>query len=147
MIAQTRPGPAGRPLRKLSRTAVNFIVDIVLLLVFLALAWITTVLRFVFPAPTAAAGWTLWGWGYDRWSAFQFNVLCLFALTVLLHVMLHWSWVCGVVAARLPRRNGQPARQPDDGIRTLYGVGTLIAIANLLGLLLAAAALSIVPPP
>lgn len=129
----------------LSRTAVNFLVDCLLLLLFLTLVWTSVVVRFVFPTGTTASGWTLWGWGYDVWAAFQFNTICLLALAVLLHVMLHWSWVCGVVAARLPRANRKKAL-PDDGIRTIYGVATLIVIVNVLGLLLAAAALSIRPP-
>jgi hypothetical protein len=59
-----------------------------LLLLLCALGWVSATLQIVFPAPTAAAGWTLWGLSYDQWRDTQFVVLCLFALNVLLHVIL-----------------------------------------------------------
>lgn len=136
--------PARLP-RGLSRTAVNFLLDLFLLLVFLVLAWTAIVLRFVFPAGTAAAGWRLWGAGYDDWAAWQFVWTCVFALAVLVHLMLHWSWICGVVSSRLSRWRGATVRA-DEGTQTLYGVGLLIVIVNVLGLLIAAAALGIRPP-
>jgi hypothetical protein len=140
-----RPKPAKRPSFDLSRTAINFVLDTALLAVFLAIAWISVVLRFVFPAGTAAAGWRLWGRGFDDWSAAQFSLLCVLALGVLVHLMLHWSWVCGVVASRLSRWRGRPVRF-DEGTQTLYGVGLLIVAVNVVGLLIAAAALSIRMP-
>jgi hypothetical protein len=128
----------------MSRTIVNFWLDCLLLLLFLLLVWVSVVLRFVFPAATNASGWTLWGWTYLQWSGLQFVVLCLMVLAVLLHVMLHWSWVCGVVLTRLLPRRGKKSR--DDGSWTLYGVGLLIVILNLMGLAIAAAALMIQSP-
>jgi hypothetical protein len=140
-----RPKPAKRPSVDLSRTTVNFLLDTALLLVFLAIGWISVVLRFVFPPGTAATGWRLWGYGFDDWSAFQFSLLCVFALGVLVHLMLHWSWVCGVVASRLSRWRGHSVRL-DEGTQTLYGVGLLIVACNVVGFLIAAAALSMRMP-
>jgi hypothetical protein len=130
----------------MSRTIINFWLDCLLLLVFLLLVWISVVLRFVFPSPLASEGWTLWGWTYLQWSVLQFNVLCALVLGVLLHVMLHWSWVCGVVSTRLLRRRQGKKRKPDDGVWTLYGVGLMIVILNVMGLAIAAAALMIRNP-
>lgn len=132
--------------RRISRTVVNFLLDATLLVVLLILAWVTALLRFIFPRPTVSAGWSLWGLGYDDWSQFQFVVVCVFLLGVLVHLMLHWTWICSVVSTRWPRPTGRKAPRTDDGIQTLYGVGTLIAIVNIVGLLLAAAALTIVAP-
>lgn len=145
-----QPKPSARPAARRSgggwsRTGVNFLLDCALLVVFLKLAWISVVLRFVFPAGTAAAGWTLWGYGYDDWAAFQFGLLCVFALGILVHLMLHWSWVCGVLSNRLSRWRGEPLRL-DDGTQTLYGVGLLIVALNVVGLAIAAAALTIRMP-
>jgi hypothetical protein len=140
-----RPKAAKRPSLDLSRTTINFLLDTALLVAFLAIAWISVVLRFVFPAGTAAAGWRLWGYGFDDWSAFQFSLLCVFALGVLVHLMLHWSWVCGVVASRMSRWRGRSVRV-DEGTQTLYGVGLLIVAVNVVGLLIAAAALSVRMP-
>jgi hypothetical protein len=128
----------------MSRTALNFWLDSALLGLFLALVFTSVVAQFIFPPGTAAAGWKLWGGGYAQWRDVQFGTLCAFTLAVLLHLMLHWSWVCGVVASTL-KRNKKP--HLDDGVRTLYGVGALIVILNLLGLAVAAAALAIHGPP
>jgi len=143
--ADAPPPSRQRPTVAWSRTSVNFLLDLALLVAFLTLAWISVVLRFVFPAGTAAAGWTLWGRGFDDWSAVQFALLCTLALGVLLHLMLHWSWVCGVVASRFSRWRGKSIR-PDEGVQTLYGVGLLIVVVNVVGLLIAAAALTIQMP-
>jgi hypothetical protein len=128
----------------MSRTLLNFILDSLLLAAFGVLVWSAVVVRFVFPPGTSAAGWLLWGMSYDQWISLQFAMVAILALGVLIHVMLHWTWVCGVVAARLGR--GRKTKL-DDGTQTLYGVGLLIVIFNLLGLAIAAAALSIQPPP
>ncbi len=99
----------------MSRTMVNFVVDAFLLSITVSLLFITAVLRFVFPPPTAAAGWTLWGTGYDAWANAQFVLVSMIGLAILLHIMLHWSWVMGVVVTRLLGRpaRGQGGLDPD----------------------------------
>ena len=128
----------------MSRTVVNFLLDTALLVAFTSLVIAATTVRFVFPPFHEAKGWRLWGLGYDEWISVQFAALALLALGVLIHVMLHWSWVCGVVATRLSR---DKKVKLDAGTQTLYGVGLLIVVLNVIGLIVAAAALSIRPPP
>lgn len=129
----------------MSRTLLNLLLDVLLLGITVALVGATCVLRFVFPPATAAGGWALWGLGYDAWADVQFGILCAIALAVLVHVMLHWNWVCGVIATRLLGRRGE-ARRSDDGSQTLYGVALLVAMLLILGGLLLAAQASIRPP-
>lgn len=128
-------------MKKLSRTIVNFWLDCLLLVLFLTLSWSSVVLQFVFPPGVQADGWYLWGRDYGWWRQLQFGVLCALALAVLVHVMLHWSWVCGVVSSRVA---GTKSR--DDGSRTLWGVGLLILVINVVGLAVAVAALTIERP-
>ena len=130
---------------RLSKTDVNFCLDAFLLIVFLMLCWSTVVVRYVFPPATKSAGWTLWGINYLAWTDIQFFLLCVMAASVLLHVMLHWSWVCGVVSSRLGNRK-QAAVQQYNSSRTVWGVGLLIVIFNVLGLAIAIAAFSIRAP-
>lgn len=130
----------------MQRTLINFWLDLTLLILLLAGLWASFVIRFVFPPGTLADGWLLWGWTYDQWTDFRFLLICLFAMAVLVHVMLHWSWVCGVITSRLLRRRDGKRRNWDDGTRTLYGVGLLVILFNILGLAFAAAVLTVQGP-
>jgi len=130
-----------------NRTLINFWLDSLLLVVFLLLCWSSVLIRYVFPPATDSEGWLLWGLNYLAWTDIQFATLCVFVAAVLLHVMLHWTWVCGVVESWVRRRRGADAKaKPDTGNRTLWGVGLLIIIFNVLGLGIAVAALSIQGP-
>lgn len=130
-----------------NKTHINFWLDTFLLLAFLLQCWISVVIRYSFPAATLAQGWELWGLDYLVWIDIQFASLCGFAAAILLHVMLHWTWVCGVIENWLRKRRGTPAAaKADTGSRTLWGVGLLIVILNVLGFGIAVAALSVQGP-
>ena len=130
---------------RVSKTIVNFAVDASLLVLVLSLLFTAAVLRFVFPVPSASAGWTLWGRGYDAWANFQFALVSVLGLAILLHVMLHWSWVCGVIVTKLLRRSGAK-NTLDEGQQTLWGVGMLIVVVNILGLMIGLAYLMVQSP-
>ncbi len=131
--------------RKVPWQLINFWLDACLLALFLILVWVSTVIRFVFPAPTSAKGWSLWGMGLDHWQGIQFAVLACLAFAIVVHVMLHWSWVCGTFFSKVRPRRGN-VRLPDDGTRTIFGVALMIAILNVMGLLIAWAAIAIQSP-
>ena len=128
--------------RRLSRPVVNLVLDSGLLLVFVTLLIVSVILQFVFPPGIAARGWVLWGLNHSRWSSLQFFILCVFSLGIVVHVMLHWTWVCGVIVRQLLKGN----TLPDDGIRTLAGVGLLIAMLLSGAFVTGAAILSIETP-
>lgn len=128
----------------MSRTLLNFLLDTLLLIAFSVLVWSAVVVRFVFPPAAGTKGWLLWELSYDQWISVQFAMVAILALGVLIHVMLHWSWVCGVIATRLLRR--KRAGKGDDGTETILGVVTLMGVFLLLGVLLTIAKLSLVPP-
>lgn len=136
----------GRHTAGISRPAWHFIVDVILLVAISALTWASAVLQFVFPRPTRADGWTLWGWGYDAWSNLRFGLLCAFVAMVLLHVMLQWDWVCNFIASRLSRWRGKRVTIPK-AIRTIYGVATLIMLLTGFCILLAIAEFTVRPAP
>ena len=131
---------------RLNRAAINFLVDCLLLVVLVSVLALSAMVEFVFPSGTKAAGWALWGLGYDGWSRVRAAALGFFVLCVLLHLILHWTWICGFVVSRFARRPGQSTKLPPDGIRTLYGVSLLIGILTLICTFVGIAKFAVVAP-
>lgn len=88
----------------------------------------------------------LWNMPLSQWMDLQFGMLSAFSFGILLHVMLHWSWVCGVLGSKLVRARDGKKRTMDDGQRTILGVGLMIVLLNIMGLGVAAAVLSVQAP-
>lgn len=128
------------------QTMVNFVLDTILLINFVMLVWVAVIVQFIFPPAVAANGYTLWGLDLGQWMDLQFGVLAVFCLGILLHLMMHWTWVCGVIGSRLFRSRDGKKRVMDDGQRTILGVGLMIVLLNVMGLGIALAALAIRSP-
>ena len=128
------------------QTIINFWLDTGMLAVFIVLVAISVIVQFVFPPAEAAIGFTLFNMSLAHWMDVQFGTLVLFLVGVLLHVMLHWSWICGVVGSRIWRNRDGSKRRMDDGQRTILGVGLMIVLLNIMGVVIAIAAVSIRPP-
>lgn len=128
------PVPEHRTTRRRgwSKTIINFWLDSALLVTFIALWCVSAILQFLFPAGETAYRWTLWGGSFVDWQNAQFVVLCIFSLGILLHLMLHWTWIVGVVGTKFLGRKPDP----DNGTHTLIGVGLLIALLHLIGMTL-----------
>lgn len=129
----------------MQRATLNLALDAVLLAVCALLVWLCVAVDVLFPPPTQAIGWRLWGLGYDGWARLRLFVAAGFAVLVLLHVMLHWSWVCGVVAKKLSVLL-QRKVAADEANQTLIGVAFLLLILHVLGLAYLIASLQIVAP-
>src|SRR4051812_42175894 len=79
-----QPGkPQGK--RRLSMSVINFWLDATILAALLLIGWESASLQFLFPAPTLAAGWTLFGLTYDQCRDIQFATLCVFGFGILVH--------------------------------------------------------------
>jgi hypothetical protein len=130
----------------ISKTVVNFWLDTLLLLFFVVLCWTQVVLQYLFPPAPKTQGWTLWGMTFADIQTLQFTLFSIFALGVVVHVTLHWPWVCGVVVNKLRRKKSGGKHQLSDGVRTLWGVATLVVFCNLIGAALALAYLMIKSP-
>ncbi len=128
---------------RVSRTLVNFWLDAALMLMFVGYAIISAIVQFVFPPGVAAKGWLLWGMNYGQWCGLQFGVLSTLGFAILVHVMLHWTWVCSVISKKLLRLK----ELPDDGIRTVYGVGLLIILLVTSATIVGIAIMTIQMPP
>lgn len=133
--------PQGRRKTK-SRVILNFWLDALLLVTVVFIGWVSAVLHIVFPAPTAADGWILWGLSFDQWNDVRSTALCLCALLALEHVVLHWNWVCSTIATRIFRTK----TRPDEATQAVYGVGTFIVVMLIVFGSVVAAMLSVRQP-
>ena len=118
--AAQKPSSAG----KMSMALINFWLDAALLVSMIFMMCVSAMLHLVFPPPTEAAGWTLWGLSYDDWHRAQFFSVCVLALLAVEHLVLHWNWVCTVIATHVLHVK----KRPDEGVQAVYGVGIFIAI-------------------
>ena len=128
---------------RVSPPVINFWLDAVLMLAFVVLSITAVIVQFVFPPGVTAKGWLLWGMDFGQWCSIQFATLAVLGFGVIVHVMLHWQWVCGVVVRKLLHRK----ELPDDGIRTIYGVGLLIGLLLTGATIVGFAMLTIQMPP
>lgn len=139
-----RVEPAAKPApKKMSMALINLILDAALFFTIIAVMWISVMLQVIFPPPTVADGWRLWGLGFDQWRNLQFYALCAFALLSVEHVVLHWNWICCTIATQVLRQK----TRPDEGEQAVYGVGTFITILVTMMATLVAALLSVSQPP
>ena len=109
---------------------INFYLDLFLLLNYVTLMWVSAVLQFIFPVGQDAEGWTLWGNDVVAWENFQFVTLSVLTLGITLHVMFHWSWICGVINRQIFRRTVIKT----DGTDTLIGVGMIAVIVHVIAI-------------
>jgi hypothetical protein len=143
LLEPTEANARAKGRKRVSATLLNFWVDACLLTILSVVGWLSATLQVAFPAPTAAGGWKLWGLTYDQWRDIQFAALSFFAGGILLHLMLHWKWICSVIAAQILRSK----TRPDDGMQTIYGVATLIVILHIIAAGVVAAILCVQRPP
>jgi hypothetical protein len=124
---QNNPDKPNAGRKSMSMAIINFWLDLTLFVAVTFLVWVSAVMQAVFPAPSKSGGWTLWGFTYDQWSRAQFISLCVCAVLAIEHLVLHWNWVCSILATKVLRVKNRP----DEGTQALYGVGLFIAVLAL----------------
>lgn len=129
----------------MTKTTINFLLDLILAIVFLTTMTIAAIGRFVFPPGPQGHGWLLLGVDAAAWMRIQFGFLFVFGVLALVHVMLHWSWVCGVVLHRVSQWRGKKVVL-NDSTQTLIGVAILVGILHVIGGVVLAAMLLIEEP-
>ncbi len=131
--------------KSLSSNAFNFIVDCIMTISGTAVLAATMMLAFVFPPASRAAGYSVWGKGYDGWVQFLVVNISIFLILILLHIILHWSWACMFVTSRLSKRLGRKISL-DDSAKTIWGVVALIVVLTIAAVFVGAASFSLVEP-
>ncbi len=115
----------------MARSTLNFIIDVVAFLIMLAMVATGLLMRFVLP-PGSGGRLSLWLGTRHDWGEVHFWLAVGLAALLLLHLALHWSWVCGLVASWL-RRPHTPAHPPHPLRRNLLGTAILAAVVACVG--------------
>ncbi len=113
------------------RSTFNFAIDLVTLLVMLAMISTGLIIRFVLPPGTGGregGGLRLWNWGRHDWGDLHFWLAVSLGALLILHVAMHWSWVCGLLRRR---RSAPPgiSRPVSHAARNVSGVSFLVLLA------------------
>jgi hypothetical protein len=107
------------------RTAVNFWLDMASLVVLVGLALTGGITHYVLPSGTG--NWlVLFGLGRRDYGQIHFYLGFAVVFLLVVHLAMHWSWLCGFVAKRLGK--GPPSRQA----RLLAGAGAMTVVGLLL---------------
>jgi hypothetical protein len=90
----------------MTRTTINFVLDLVSFLDLLGLAVTGLVIRYVLPPGTGGAGRSLHGgagrglpvqefWSMTRheWGNVHFYLAAIFVMLMMIHIALHWKWI------------------------------------------------------
>jgi len=90
----------------MSRSTINFVLDLVSFLGLLGLAITGFVMRYVLPPGTGGTGRSLHGgtgrgvqaqelWSMTRheWGSIHFYLAAVFVVLMVIHIILHWSWI------------------------------------------------------
>ncbi len=89
----------------MKRSSLNFIIDLVSFVNLLGLAFTGFIMRYILPPGTGGRGRLLQGgagrehvkdfWSMTRhqWGAIHFYLVLLFVILMVVHIILHWSWI------------------------------------------------------
>jgi hypothetical protein len=116
----------------IKRNTLNFATDLFIAAIFLSIIGTGLVIRYVLPAGSGHSR-TLWSLGRHDWGDVHFWLAVAACVLALLHVALHWQWVC-VTASRLARADyktpGGPARITR---RAAAGISVIVLAVSLTG--------------
>jgi len=83
----------------MSKRILNYLVDLAALAALLLLAATGALLALVLP-PGSGRFLTLWGMDRHEWGDVHFGIAASFIALMLVHLVLHWSWIVAVAFGR-----------------------------------------------
>lgn len=123
----------------MKRNTLNFLIDVVSALVLLGMVLTGLLMEFVLPP--GSRGLQVWGLDRHGWGQVHFWLACVGLGLVLVHVALHWSWVCTTLSRLVLRRSGPGSAWR----RNSMGAGVLVAVTASLLLFVLVAGRSVEP--
>lgn len=115
------------------RSTLNFVVDLASLLAMFGLIATGLLIRFVLPPGTGGRhghgpAKVVWGFGRHDWGDVHYWIAAGLGVLVLVHVALHWTWVCNTVARLVSRSHPGDVHARGSKRKNAYGVGVLALI-------------------
>jgi len=111
------------------RNAINFLVDLATFVILFLMVATGLLLRFVLPPGfRGGRGLVLWGLERHGWGDIHFWLAASLGALVVVHVALHWSWVCGTVA-RMFRPSATPGTALSWRVRGSWACVTVAILA------------------
>jgi len=116
----------------MSRNTLNFIIALVSTLIAVSMIATGLTLRFLLP-PGSGQARSLWTLTRHDWGDVHFWLAVALGSVILLHVAMHWSWVCGMMTrlARITVPNNRRTL-----VQYISGAATVAAVIVALTLLL-----------
>ncbi|CAN5508206.1 hypothetical protein BH10PLA1_BH10PLA1_07270 [soil metagenome] len=115
----------------MKRNTFNFLIDILSALMMFGMIDTGLLIRFVLP-PGSGSRRILWGYGRHDWGDVHFWLAVGVAVTLVVHVALHWQWVC-VTAMRMVRGAAGNQLKMTPIRRNIAGVALVLLLAGSFG--------------
>ncbi len=120
----------------MKRNTVNFWIDVISLLPMLGLTWTGLLIHYVLPPGTGGRhgdqALTVWGLGRHDYGTVHFYLALTLVALMVIHLWLHWSWVCATVRRLAGKGSHASDREGVYGIAALVVIGALILVGLLL---------------
>jgi len=81
----------------MKRNTANFILNLLAFFVLWAMVLTGYLIKFVLPPRMGYRGLSLAGWDRHQWGELHFILSLIFLILMILHLILHWKWICGTV--------------------------------------------------
>jgi hypothetical protein len=112
------------------KNTLNFIVDLAALLAIFAMVGTGLIMKYTLPPGSGGKGLVLWSMTRHEWGAVHFWASVALGALLIIHVALHWQWVCGTI--RRFTSGPSPSRNAVKG-RLDHACGVAFCLAVLAG--------------
>jgi hypothetical protein len=105
----------------MNRSHTNLIVDAVAFAAFVLLAATGILMRYVLP-PGSGHFSTVWGMDRHEWGQIHFWIAVILTGVLTLHLLLHWSWIVGMIRGRAHQASAVRIALAIIGLLALAGI-------------------------